>query len=324
MADQPADIFTNPATTNQFGETVVEEFKLNSPAVPGCTSVISETPAQQVQQQQQVQHQVQQVQQVVSPPAYEDTFKPMEVTPPPEGAPFMVYQETPQEKKWTAEFNEVMQTVIEDHKEAKAMEWSTPTSSEAKVSEAPATTSPGGSGAAWETPPTPAEPVNGSKSQGMEWSMVKETPAASEPSTQFSAEPASQYNGQPSSQYISVEPQVTFPPESPHPKPTTVQFIDPPAQPPVFDQFHSSQILTNTFPVVPNLPTVLETVAEQVPLTAFTESLVQIQGDPMLSETSAVIGAQKEIESAFRPGEEEPAMVAGQQWGHEWTYGSSS
>jgi len=44
----------------------------------------------------------------------------------------------------------------------------------------------------------------------------------------------------------------------------------------------------------------------------------------MLSETSAVIGAQKEIESAFRPGEEEPAMVAGQQWGHEWTYGSSS
>jgi len=319
VTDQPADIFTNPATTNQFGETVVEEFKLNSSAVPGCTSVISETPVQQVQQQQ-VQ---QQVQQVVSPPAYEDTFKPMEVTPPPESAPFLVYQETPQEKKWTAEFNEVMQTVIEDHKEAKAMEWSTPTTSEAKVSEPTATPPAGGSGGAWETPTTPAEPVNVSKSQGMEWSMVKETPAAPEPSTQFSAEPASQYNGQPSSQYISVEPPVTYPTEAPHPKPT-VQFLDPPAQPAVFDQFHSSQILTNTFPVVTNLPTVLETVAEQVPLAAFTESLVQIQGDPMLSETSAVIGAQKEIESAFRPGEEEPAMVTSQQWGHEWTYGSSS
>ena len=336
VADQPADIFTSQAaTTNQFGETVVEEFKLNSSAVPGCTSVISETPVQQVQQQQQqVQQQVQQVQQqVVSPPAYEDTFKPMEVTPPPEGAPFMVYQESPQEKKWTAEFNEVMQTVIEDHKEAKAMEWSTPTTSEAKVSE-PATTSAagGGSGAAWETASTPAEPANGSKSQGMEWSLVKEAPAVPEPSTQFSAEPvtqfstepASQYNGQQSSQYISVDPPVPFPAEAPQPLKPTVQFLDPPAQPAVFDQFHSTQILTNTFPVVSNLPTVLETVAEQVPLTAFTESLVQIQGDPMLSETSAVIGAQKEIESAFRPGEEEPAMVAGQQWGHEWTYGSSS
>ena len=323
VTDQPADIFTNPGTTNQFGETVVEEFKLSSSVVPVCTSVISETPVQQVQQQQ-VQ---QQMQQVVSPPAYEDTFKPMEVTPPPEGAPFMVYQETPQEKKWTAEFNEVMQTVIEDHKDPlKAMEWSTPTSSETKISKPTATSPPGGSGAAWETPSTPAEPVNGgNKSQGMEWTLVKEPPAAPEPSTPFSAEPASQYNGQQaSSQYISVEPpSVTFTPEAPaHPKPT-VQFLDPPAQP-VFDQFHSSQILTNTFPVVTNLPTVLETVAEQVPLNAFTESLVQIQGDPMLSETSVVIGAQKEIESAFRPGEEEPTMVTGQQWGHEWTYGSSS
>ena len=57
---------------------------------------------------------------------------------------------------------------------------------------------------------------------------------------------------------------------------------------------------------------------------ATSTKLVQIQGDPMLSETSAVIGAQKEIESAYRPGEEEPAMVSGQQWGHEWTYGGSS
>ena len=69
---------------------------------------------------------------------------------------------SPQEKKWTAEFNEVMQTVIEDHKEAKAKEWSAPTTSEAKVSEPTATSPPGGSGAAWETPTTPAEPVNGS------------------------------------------------------------------------------------------------------------------------------------------------------------------
>ena len=248
----------------------------------------------------------------------------MEVTPPPDGGAFMVYQETPQEKKWTAEFNEVMQTVIEDHKEAKAMEWSTPTTSEGKVAAPPTTSAPGSSGGAWETPSTPAEPANGNKGQGMEWSMVKEPPAAQEPSSQFPSEPSNQYSGQQGSQYISVDPPVPFPAEAPHPKPN-VQFLDPPSQPAaVFDQFHSSQILSNTFPVVPNLPTVLETVAEQVPLTAFTESLVQIQGDPMLSETSAVIGAQKEIESAYRPGEEEPAMVSGQQWGHEWTYGGSS
>ena len=81
-----------------------------------------------------------------------------------------------------------------------------------------------------------------------------------------------------------------------------------------------------TFPAVQNLPTVLETVAEQVPMNAFPENLVQIQGDPMLSETSAVIETQKEIESAFRPpGEEQqPAMAEDQQWGHEWTYGTSS
>jgi hypothetical protein len=36
-----------------------------------------------------------------------------------------------------------------------------------------------------------------------------------------------------------------------------------------------------------------------------------------------VIGAQKEIESAYLPGEER-AMGADQQWGHEWTYGSST
>jgi len=320
VADQPVDIFPNGTTANQFGETVVEEFKLTPAAVPGCTSVISETPVQQVQQPQ-VAQQVQQVQQVVPPPVYEDTFKPMEVTPPPEGAPFLVYQETPQEKKWTAEFNEVMQTVIEDHKEAKAMEWSAPTNNEAKVTISPTTSASEGSTATWETPAAPAEPTNVSKSQGMEWSVVKDSPAASEPSTQFTAQPAPQFNGQ-QSQYISVEPPVTFPAETAHPKPSA-QYLDPPSQPAVFDQVQYGTQMT--FPAVQNLPTVLETVAEQVPMNSFPENLVQIQGDPMLSETSAVIETQKEIESAFRPpGEEQPAMAEDQQWGHEWTYGTSS
>ena len=68
----------------------------------------------------------------------------------------------------------------------------------------------------------------------------------------------------------------------------------------------------------------------------FDESLVQIQGDPLLSESSSVIGIQKNIENAgvaspekndnvFEQGSEIPRD---QQWAtpanNEWTYNSTS
>jgi hypothetical protein len=119
-----------------------------------------------------------------------------------------------------------------------------------------------------------------------------------------------------------MDPVPAYPAETQHAKPT-VQFLDPPDRPAVYDQF-GAQILTNSFPVPPLA--VLESVAEQIPMATYTGGpppLVAIQGDPMLSETSSVIGAQKEIESAYLP-EEERTMGADQQWGHEWTYGSST
>lgn len=281
VADQPPEFYSSTAGATQFKETV-EEFKLAPASITGCTSVISETPA----------HQIPPLVPVEAPTTFQDTFKPMEVTPPPDETPYLVYQETPQEKKWTAEFNEVMQTVIEDHKEGKAMEWSAPATEEPAVAVVapPATTTTD-----WDTQATLVpDPVAATKSQEMEWSLVKEaTPVEA------------------TSQYIAVDAAQTFPEQ---PKPT-VQFLEPPAEPAVYDQF-GTQILTNPFPVAA-LPT-LETVVEQEPMATFT-------GDPMLSETSAVIGVQKEIESAYRTGEEEAAqMGAEQQWGHEWTYGSSS
>lgn len=351
VVDQPPEFFAGDAAVTGAASTVQEEFVVEEFKLPAATvsSVISETPGSSAPRQP------------ASGAAFQEPFKPMEVTPPPESPQFMVYQETLQEKKWTAEFNQVMQTVIEDHKEGKAMEWSAPATGpapatvqwSAPVTEAaPATvqwTAPAAEPAPatvqWCTPTTqpapataagewkaPADPAGaGKEQQGMEWSIVKEaaTPA---PAPQYIAvaaapAPAPQYivvapAPAPAPQYIAMDPTPAYPVETPLAKPI-VQFLDPPDRPAVYDQF-GAQILTNSFPVPP-LP-VLESVVEQIPMTTYTGGpppLVAIQGDPMLSETSSVIGAQKEIESAYLPGEER-AMGADQQWGHEWTYGSST
>ena len=284
---QPYDSTAQPykATAQPFEakaqpyEATAQPYVATMPAAPitGCTSVISKTPVQTWQP-------------AAPAPAFEESFKPMEVTPPPEEEPFMIYQESLQEKKWNAEFNEVLQTVIEDHKEDKTMEWSTPTPV----------------GATLAPVPEQQEPA---KTQGMEWALVKETPPT-EPATQFllpAAPPAY--------------------PAEPAPK-NGVQYLDPPnQQPQTYDEFGSEILtttsLTNTFPV-PALPVLETVVVERAPMADFAESLVQIQGDPMLSETSSVIGVQKEIESAYRPPENEPELGQEQPWGHEWTYGAST
>ena len=296
VAEQQPEFYTPAAVAAplypepEFKLTSETEFKLVSPSnITGCTSVINETPSQPVSQ-----------------PAYEDSFKPMEVTPPPDPQPlttqpFCVYQETLQEKKWSAEFNEVLQTVIEDHKEGKPMEWSTPPANPPAA--APAAPAEVQQVQSWEAAaPILAQPTqvqDTSKSQGMEWTIVKETPTP-----------------EPATQYISVDAPPVYPTEAPLTKPT-IQFLEPSEQPAVYDQF-GSQILNSSFPVAP-VAVLDSVVVEQVPMATYSETMVQIQGDPMLSETSAVMGAQKEIGSTTVQAD----LVSNQEWGQEWTYGNT-
>ena len=144
----------------------------------------------------------------------------------------------------------------------------------------------------------------------MEWSLVKESAPVKSDSE---------------SVYIAVDANPTFTAES---KATSsVQFIENTVQPVVYEQF-GSQLLTQAFPVpaLPVLEPVVPPVAvDSVPMSSYDDAMGQIQGDPMLSETSSVIGAQKEIESAYKLVVDGSGINNGQQqWEQEWTYGTSS
>jgi len=324
---------------------------------------------------------------------------------------------TAQEKKWNAEFNEVLQTVIEENKETKmaSMDWSS--NNEQKI----------------ETMHQ-KEALQETKKQTMDWNPVPEIPKKDPlmdwcsgkqvPQLKLSSNVESfivvdqhisnsngedgfqtKFQGKEAGLNLPVNNFTTIMVNSSNIQPASIQLasenlqIQPGSnavyyeQKPKINTFQGNkQILQNSAPsqepskapesflvsgLVMNGIQTVDQFASQVPLNPveefakrsppnnfqsynsapsiqedqntqkevirsevilFDESLVQIQGDPLLSETSSVIGMQKNIENAslsspdptvnvFKQGSEIPCD---QQWAittpqnNEWTYNSAT
>ena len=196
--------------------------------------------------------------------------------------------ETAQEKKWNAEFNQVLQTVIEQERVSKSsMDWSTGNLSEQKTVKQPVMDWCAGESKAVDClPPAAAAPSISSVP-------VLESEAVT--SVTLLAQPVD-----------SVAAVYCLPPASQASQEAAQDSQQP--QPQVEADRTQDQLLFEVRTV-----NVVQTVSNNV-----VQDLAPIQGDPLLSEASACIELQKSIEAASVNGPEQPSLGSeiprDQQW----------